>query len=147
MYDMLPFPRIVGKTSEEQIAEINLYLIQFKETLEFILSNISTDNLSDELINKLNSLGAEIERKSQDVSDHVQQVSNKALTLYDVINSELFNTAVDNKGKEVHSVLEKSLDGKLKEMEESLDESVKDEVDKVKFTVNFDTGLLEYTRI
>lgn len=113
MYDMLPFPRINGKTSEEQIAEINHYLIQFKETLEFILTNISTDNLSNELINHLNALGAEIEKRTTDTEEQMQQVSNKTLTVSDVINSEAFKMALD------------------KEYE---------------FTINFDTGNLEYTK-
>ena len=43
MYDMLPFPNITSKTAEEQVAEINNYLIQFKESLEFILTSIAKD--------------------------------------------------------------------------------------------------------
>ena len=39
MVDMLPFPRIVGNTPEEQVSELYNYLIQFKETLEFALKN------------------------------------------------------------------------------------------------------------
>lgn len=114
MYDMLPFPRIAGKTPEEQIAEINNYLIQFKETLEFILTNISTDNLSDELVSKLNSLGAEIEKNIKNVDEQMQQVvSSKTLTVSDVVNSDAFKTAIET---------------------------------SVTFTVNFDTGELEYTR-
>ena len=114
MYDMLPFPRIMGKTPEEQIAELNNYLIQFKETLEFILTNISTDNLSDELVEKLNSLGAEIEKNIKDVDEQMQQVvSSKTLTVWDVVNSDAFKEAVET---------------------------------SVNFTVNFDTGELEYTR-
>ena len=114
MYDMLPFPRNTGRTPEEQIAEINLYLIQFKETLEFILTNISTNNLSDELIAKLNSLGAEIEKSNNNVEEQMQQVvSSKTLTVSDVVNSDAFKVAVET---------------------------------SVNFTVNFDTGELEYTR-
>lgn len=56
MFDMLPFPNISGKTVEEQASQINNYLIQLKESLEFVLTNISTDNLSQELIDKLNAL-------------------------------------------------------------------------------------------
>ncbi len=114
MVDMLPFLRITGKTAEEQVDELKSYLIQFKEILEFILTNISTDNLSDELVNKLNSLGADIEKNNADTQEQMQQISVKSgITVSDVINSELFKA----------------------EMNKS-----------VKFTVNFDTGYLEYTR-
>lgn len=113
MVDMLPFPRISGRTAEEKINELNNYLIQFKETLEFILTNISTDNLSDELIKKLNELGAEIEKRTTDTEEQMQQVSNNSLSVSDVINSDLFKAEIEK---------------------------------SVEFTVNFDTGYLEYTR-
>lgn len=112
---MLPFPNIIGGKPEEQIAQINNYLIQFKETLEFILTNISTDNLSQDLIEKLNTLGANIEKNNEDTSDQIQQVSNKALTVSDVLNSSAFDLAV--KGK----------------------------LQSITFTINFNTGNLEYT--
>lgn len=115
MYDMLPFPNIIGGKPEEQIAQINNYLIQFKETLEFILTNISTDNLSQDLIGKLNTLGANIEKNNEDTTDQLQQVSNKALTVSDVINSSAFDLAVDRK------------------------------ISNIEFTVNYNTGNLEYT--
>lgn len=116
MQDIFPFPRITSNTSEGQIAELTSYLIQFKETLEFALMNISYDNLSPALVEKLNSLGADIEitRKSQE--DELAQVSNKSLTVSDVINSKLFQDEVDNR------------------------------VIDISFTVNFDTGKLEYSK-
>lgn len=114
MYDMLPFPNTMGKTTEEQVAEINNYLIQFKESLEFILSNISAENLSQELIDKLNSLGADVEKTNEDTEDQLSQISNKALTISDVVNSDTFSTAVKSKIKDI------------------------------KFSVNFTTGNLEY---
>lgn len=112
---MLPFPNINAATPEEQVAQINDFLIQFKETLEFILTNISTDNLSQDLVDKLNRFGVEIEKSVEDRDDQIQQVSNQTITISDVINSPVFNAAV------------------------------KSEVSKVKFTINFDTGNLEYT--
>ena len=96
MYDMLPFPNITAATPEEQVAQINNYLIQFKETLEFILTNISTDNLSQDLVNKLNTLGADIEKSIEDRDYQLQQVSNKSLTVSDVINSNAFEIALEN---------------------------------------------------
>lgn len=114
MYDMLPFPQIRGKTTDEQVGEIQNYLIQFKETLEFILTNIGTENLSQELIVQLNSMGAEIEKTNETTSEQMQQVvSSKTLTVWDVVNSDAFKEAMES---------------------------------AYEFTVNFDTGNLEYTR-
>lgn len=114
MYDMLPFPNFNGKEPDEKIVQITNYLVQFKETLEFILTNISTDNLSQDLVNQLNTLGADLEKSIEDRDDHIQQVSAKALTVSDVINSYAFKLALQqNKAK-------------------------------VQFNVNFDTGNLEY---
>ena len=113
MFDMLPFPNITTKTAEEQIVELTRYLIQFKETLEFILTNISFDNFSTDMIDKLNSLGAEIEKSNESRDEQMQQVSNKTITVSDVINSNAFKEALTN---------------------------------EYSFSVNYDTGDLEYTR-
>jgi hypothetical protein len=115
MVDLFPFPRIVGKTPEEQIAELINYLTQFKETLEFALMNISTDNLSAELINKLNELGANIEKSIKDKNEEFAQISNKSLTVSDVCNSDLFKTSVDS------------------------------QISSITFSVNFTTGYLDFT--
>lgn len=116
MVDIFPFPGITEKTPEKQIVEIINYLIQSKETLEFAITNISTDNLSAELIGKLNELGADIERSKDDRKEEVAQISSKTLTVSDVCNSEIFKAAVQG-------------------------ESIKN----VKFNVNFATGHLEYS--
>lgn len=119
MYDMLPFPNISSATTEELAAQVNNYLIQFKESLEFILMNISTENLSQDLIEKLNTLGADIEKSNEERDDQIKQVANKALSVSDVINSPTFDIAVDSK----------------------VDASMA----KIKLSINFDTGNLEYT--
>ena len=116
MVDMFPFPRVTGETSEKQIAELVDYLIQFKETLEFALANISTENLSADLVNKLNELGADIEQSKVNREEEITQLSqNTTLTVSDVVNSPIFENAV------------------------------KGEIANIKFSVNFDTGNLEYT--
>lgn len=114
MVDMLPFPRIIGNTPEEQIAEILNYLIQFKETLEFALMNISTDNLSPDLVKKLNELGANIEQSNVNREDELTQISHNSLTVSDVCNSDIFKSAVES------------------------------EISDITFNVNFNTGYLEY---
>lgn len=115
MMDIFSFPKISGKTPEEQIADIVNYLIQFKETLEFALMNISTDNLSPDLVKMLNDMGANIEQSNENRAEEVAQLSNNTtLTIADVCNSQMFQNAV------------------------------KGEVANVKYNVNFETGHLEY---
>lgn len=117
MVDIFPFPSTHGNTPEEQIKELVNYLIQFKEILEFTLDNISTDNLSPELVNKLNDLGANIEQTIAERESELAQISTKEinLTVDDVCDSPRFK------------------------------QSIKDEVSKIAFTVNFDNGHLEYS--
>lgn len=114
MVDMLPFLRIIGNTPEGQIGEIVNYLTQLKETLEFTLMNISIDNLSPDLINKLNELGANIEKSQVDRVDELAQISRNSLTISDVCNSELLKSTIVS------------------------------EVSGITFNVNFNTGYLEY---
>lgn len=115
MVDMLPFPSVVGSTPEEQVREILNYLIQFKETLEFALTNISTENLAPDLVNQLNELGANIEQSRTERENELAQISHgSSITIFDVINSDAFKAAVE------------------------------DEVANIQFNVNFETGHLEY---
>ena len=115
MLDMFPFLRLTGNTPEEQIASIADYLIQFKETLEYAINDISTDNLSPELIKKLNDLGADIEKTKSESEEEIAQVSVNTLTVSDVCESEQFKSAI-----------------------------VSETSKYVSFTINFDTGHLEY---
>lgn len=115
MVDILPFPRITASTPEGKIAELTNYLVQFKETLEFALMNISTDNLSADLVKKLNEMGADLETSKKDREEEMAQVSVKTLTVSDVCNSPVFESAVDGR------------------------------VSGITFSVNFTTGCLEFT--
>lgn len=95
MQDIFPFPRKIGNTSEQQIDNLVDYLIQFKETLEFVLGNITTDNLSPELINKLNELGADIQKTKDDKEEEFAQLTGgSTLTISDVVTSNQFKEAV-----------------------------------------------------
>lgn len=94
MFDILPFPNITATDSKEQVGQINNYLIQLKETLEFVLTNISADNLSPELRNQLNSMSTEIKTTKEEQEDATQQIANKTITVSDVINSPLFKEAI-----------------------------------------------------
>lgn len=95
MYDMLPFPNITATDTKEQVAQINNYLIQFKETLEFILTNISADNLSPDLIAKLNALGSDIQKENAERGEEMQQVSGRIITASDVVNSAVYKADMD----------------------------------------------------
>jgi hypothetical protein len=115
MVDSLPFPRITETTPEKQVAELVNYLIQFKETLEFVLMNISTENLSPELVNKLNEMGADIEKSNKAREEELAQITVGTLTISDVVESNAFSEAVKD-------VMSRSM----------------------KFNVNLETGHLEY---
>lgn len=132
MYDMLPFPNITATNTEEQVSQINNYLIQFKETLEFILTNISVDNLSQELIDKLNSLGSDIQKSAVQREEEIQQVSGKMLSVSDVINSSMFQSSIDSLETEV----QKNVEANLPTASEILE--------ALELRVNYDTGHLEY---
>jgi hypothetical protein len=118
MFDILPFPNITSTDTKEQVAQINNYLIQLKEELEFILTNISADNLSSELRDKLNSLGAGIQTTEEKYEEVTQQVRNQSISVSDVINSPLFESAID----------------------EATDDCV------TSISVNYETGNLEYEK-
>ena len=115
MIDTFPFLRVTGRNEKEMIEEIINYLTQFKETLEFELTSISSDNLSSELISKLNSLGADIKQSNTVREDEMAQVQSKALTVSDVCNSDLFKQSVESETSKY-----------------------------ISFNVNFETGHLEY---
>ena len=119
MVELFPFPRIMGRNAEEQIKELCDYLIQFKETLEFALMNISTDNLSSDLVAKLNDLGADIERSKEERVENFAQVSNNALTVSDVCNSDVFKAAVQNETEELRTKVD-TLETKHNDLEELL---------------------------
>lgn len=95
MVDIFNFPKVNSNDKpEKQIADIIDYLIQFKETLEFELANISTENLSPELINKLNDLGLKIDQSNEDRLDEFAQLSSHGISISDIYNSDIFKAAV-----------------------------------------------------
>jgi uncharacterized protein (DUF342 family) len=100
MYDILPFPSINAKEPEEQVAQLTSYLIQLKEELEFVLTNISVDNLSADLVERLNSLGADVE-KSEESEEQLAQIVSNSVSASDVVNSDAFASALDDKMEDV----------------------------------------------
>lgn len=89
MYDILPFPNITATEPEEQIVQINNYLLQLKEELEFILTNISTENLSQELLKAITS-GVKSDGFTTEQLSMVQQMAGKGISISDVVNSKEF---------------------------------------------------------
>ena len=152
MYDLLPFPTFAATETTDLVAQLNNYLMQFKETLEFVLTNISTDNLSPDLIARLNDLGAEIVKSNEERDEQIGQVSGKNLTISDVINSSAFKQAIPSKylvsaeqtqssdepeGINIYAIEDSS--GEIKSF------TVKNgSIPDVEFSVNFTTGHLEY---
>lgn len=156
MQDMLPFPNLMGNTADEKLAQLNNYLIQFKETLEFILANISVENLSQDLVNKLNTLGANIEKSNEERNDQIGQVSKNTLTISDVMNSASFKSELDKVTPKEYLVSAEQT--RVSEEPEGINlyaitnESGNVKIFKVKngktpnveFLVNFETGNLDY---
>lgn len=118
MYDMLPFPNITATDTKEQVAQINNYLIQFKETLEFILTNISADNLSADLIAKLNALGSDIQKENAERGEEMQQVSGRIITASDVVNSAVYKADMDLREEKIQEAHDADIDAVNKQIQQ-----------------------------
>ena len=94
MQDLFEYPTITSANPDGQVKELVNYLVQFKETLEFALANISTDNLSADLVAKLNAFGADIQKSNDEREEQFQQVANKNVTATEVINSEVYKASI-----------------------------------------------------
>jgi hypothetical protein len=66
-----------SQSTEGQVKEIIDYLAQFKEQLEFVLSNISERNLSESLKQKLKDMDDSIKSAERNRTEELAQVSNK----------------------------------------------------------------------
>ena len=117
MYDILPFPNITATDAKEQVAQINNYLIQFKETLEFILTNISADNLSPELLDEIRKLGADVKTSKEEQMDATQQmtqqITQKLIGVSDVVESDVFKDATISGVKVNGELLKKDFQGNV----------------------------------
>lgn len=157
MYDMLPFPSITATDTKEQVTQINNYLIQFKEVLEFILTNISEDNLSPDLVAKLNSFGAEIKKENTDRGEEIQQVSGKMITVSDVLNSPAYKASMESLEEQIITVTDvvesEEYQTDLTEKEKAIQERVEEKIPSalavvtaMNLRINFETGELEYDK-
>lgn len=142
MYDILPFPNITGETPAEQLEQINSYLIQLKEELEFILTRISADNLSEDLRRQLAALGADISTNRTEQEVVTQQIINRALTVDDVISSTAFNNALNGIKNDIPTEYLVTAN----DSDEGIVFQTANDGDKVlKITVDYETGYLNYT--
>ena len=94
MIDALPFLHLTAKDTNTQIEQITEYLFHLKEALELILMNISTDNLSAELRDKLNKYSKEIEGLIERDVELAQQMVENAITVEDVLESEEYKESL-----------------------------------------------------
>ena len=105
MFDILPFPNITAKEPEERISQVVDYLLQFKEDLEFILTNLTTDNLSPELQAKINSVKPDKDVFSDDQMEQLSQMKG-GISVFDVLNSAAFKAYSDSVDEKIDSVLD-----------------------------------------
>lgn len=121
MFDILPFPNITAKEAEERTNQIVDYLLQFKEDLEFILTNLTSENLSPDLRAKISNVKTSEDAFTSEQTEQLGQMKGGGISVSDVINSAAFKaytvsvlTAIDEK------------------------------VNNLTFEVNYETGHLEY---
>ena len=94
MVDLFPFPKLNETTPEAQIAELVRYLTDFKELLEFELRNISMENLSPELRDKINGLGANIEKNNENREEEFAQITK---IIRETVEAEISKMTTQNK--------------------------------------------------
>lgn len=77
MNPILISPHIDGETTGEQLRQMKSYLYQFKEQIEMILSNIDTDNLNKNFLDKVNEIEKSSTMKAGNDSSKITQLANE----------------------------------------------------------------------
>jgi hypothetical protein len=95
MFDILPFPNITAKDPEERTSQIIDYLLQFKEDLEFILTNLTSENLSPDLRAKITSVRSADDVFTSEQSEQISQMKGGGVSVSDVLNSAAFKAYAD----------------------------------------------------
>ncbi len=122
MFDILPFPNITAKEAEERTNQIVDYLLQFKEDLEFILTNLTSENLSPDLRAKITNVKTSDDAFTSEQSEQLSQLKGGGgISVSDVLNSAAF-----------------------KAYAESVNTAIDEKVNNLTFEVNYETGHLEY---
>ncbi len=91
MFDILPFPNITATDAKERTTQIVEYLFQFREELEFLLTNITTENLSPELRSRIASYKTTDEVFTDAQNEQLKQMAGHGgASVSDVMNSSAF---------------------------------------------------------
>ena len=77
MFEFFPVIDLKGKTSAQKIDEIEQYLTRLRVELENILGNISTENLSPTLLNRIENLENTVKSESEEIKETIAQLANK----------------------------------------------------------------------
>lgn len=77
MFEFLPVIDLKGKTSAQKIDELEQYLKRFRTELEDILGNISTENLSPALLNRIETLENTVKAESKKRDEEISQLASK----------------------------------------------------------------------
>ena len=120
MFDTLPFPNMTAKDAEDRSRQTIDYLLQFREELVFILDSIVNGEYGKLMTPTVQT----------NVAEKIMTASADTLTVAEVINSAAFKSA---------------LTGVKDETFDEIPGEVADQISKIHFTVNFESGELEYT--
>lgn len=105
MMDIFPFLRLEGKTSEEKIEEITKYLIQFKESLEYELTNITEEKLSPELRKKLAIIKASTINE-EEFSQLANKTKSQEVPKSEISSEEVMKIINNNMSQIINTVCE-----------------------------------------
>lgn len=131
----LPFPPILNGEPEEQIQLIYNYLFQLKESMEFTIDNIGSDNLSTQLIGQIETIQSMI-KSANESAEHAQSMAQKnGITVQDVVTSELFITTLQ--------ALETSVKGYTDTMCKSVENKIPTKVSQVENDKGFITKAVD----
>jgi hypothetical protein len=144
----LPYPNINGETNEKKLAQINAYLIQLKDALEFALIGMSSENqsMSETLSKSLNASNVEREDQLKQVSSKITSDSDGAMSAIEQ-TAEAIRTEVRQEyelktdAKEMYKELSSSIEQTAEEI--SLEVSKKVDADEVVSSINVSSDAIE----
>jgi hypothetical protein len=87
-------PRFNGLEEDKKLSAIERFVVAFWEDVERALSDIGSDNLSSELYDKLNSLGASLEKNKTEINENARGGTQGEVNIMDIVTSALFKNAV-----------------------------------------------------
>ena len=109
MLNLLPFPNINGNNDTEKIEQIIAYLMQLKEEVEYSLTHITLDDLTEEVKNKIESVNQNIKETESTQEEQIQQLLNSVLKVDDVLASNKFNDVLQELEERVNAYTDKKI--------------------------------------